>query len=664
MNTKHRSIVALRGHRNTSLDRCHTILEGHSPKLISHIKYNNTQNTPYSKASTELGQENTIVIFDATEQLDANALGVISGTIIGGGLLILLLPPSGYDHPNPVFIKRLYRILKHHNIPTLDVTDPKIASRLPNVDSPLQQKKTLEIVLSNEQSDAVDAIIKVAKGHRKRPLVLTADRGRGKSTALGIAAKRLTESGLERIIVCAPAKAMVQPLLQHAEASGVTYCAPDLLDREHPKADLVLIDEAGAIPVPLLVRLLKHYPRIVFSTTLKGYEGNGKGFAIRFQKQLHAITPNWRALQLDAPIRWGANDPLEALINDLLLLNAEPVTREIPGSFEQDQIHYQLLTPQSIADNEALLRQLFGLLIIAHYQTRPSDLAQLLDSPDLSIHLLTYMNDIVAAAIVSKEGGFTSELSQQIYNGERRPKGNLVPQILTFQLGMPQAASLTTDRVMRIAVHPDYQRNHVGSRLLEQVRQHSSADYLSSSFGLHADLLYFWRESNYHIAYLGLRREASSGYHSAVMLHPLTPEGELLLQESQVAFKRHFSAQLADSLKFYEPDLVLAILNSGLPTIEKPCSTQAFRDITRFADGVCGYDLAMSALVRWLPDALADDSGRLCGNESQLLVLRVLQHHDWAYCCKSLNLSGRQHALRRMQQAVAKLLKPVSSLEQ
>ena len=58
-----------------------------------------------------------------------------------------------------------------------------------------------------EQHNAVEAIIKVVTGHRNRPLVLTADRGRGKSSALAIAsAKLLSErkNNPYKIIVTAP----------------------------------------------------------------------------------------------------------------------------------------------------------------------------------------------------------------------------------------------------------------------------------------------------------------------------------------------------------------------------------------------------------------------------------------------------------------------------
>ena len=59
------------------------------------------------------------------------------------------------------------------------------------------------------------SICKVAQGHRNRPLVLTADRGRGKSSALGIAAAKLMQTSVKTICLTAPHIHTVEQVFTH-----------------------------------------------------------------------------------------------------------------------------------------------------------------------------------------------------------------------------------------------------------------------------------------------------------------------------------------------------------------------------------------------------------------------------------------------------------------
>lgn len=93
--------------------------------------------------------------------------------------------------------------------------------------------------------------------------------------------------------------------------STVSYFAPDELIRDSYSLDLLCIDEAAAIPAPMLLALTERYSRLVFSTTINGYEGTGRGFEIKFKKQLALLRPNFHSVEMIQPIRWSEFDPLE-----------------------------------------------------------------------------------------------------------------------------------------------------------------------------------------------------------------------------------------------------------------------------------------------------------------------------------------------------------------
>lgn len=477
------------------------------------------------KARTLLGQECDALVFDAHSGFDVNALAAVSGTLRGGGTLFLLIPqldvwaafpdpdyrrfiPYPYQ-PEDVrgrFLQRLVRMLSRWSgfSPTISTASETVVGLKPDL-----QQVVMQTILQSEI-----------------PVVLTADRGRGKSAALGMAASQLQAMG-KRVLLTAPSRATVATVFKHA-ALPPSFCAPDDLLQTLPEGDVLLVDEAAAIPVPLLLKMLEHYPRCVFSTTLHGYEGSGRGFLLRFQKELDAYALDWQAVRLHQPVRWAENDPLERFINQALLLDAEPAV--VPVDCTQGA-HYHCLNRDELVHNEPLLRQLFGLLITAHYQTRPSDLRQMLDAPDISIHVLEQQGVIVAVALLSREGGLDAELTAAIHAGTRRPHGHPVPQTLTFHAKIPRAAELICERVMRMAVYPSLQGQGLGAQLLEHLRHyasHKGADYLGVSYAMTPALLRFWERAGFTLARVGHRQDAASGSRSAVQIFGLTDAGRQL----------------------------------------------------------------------------------------------------------------------------------------
>ncbi|GAA4494068.1 tRNA(Met) cytidine acetyltransferase TmcA [Pseudaeromonas paramecii] len=631
-----------------------------------------------------LGQEYSHVVLNGFDGLHPDALGAVAGVVRAGGLLCLMMPPLA-DWPSfadpdlrrfvstptetvrcqGFFLARLARLLQAGSgLWRWDQasgwhTDEPWPLHL----APWSCHATLQP--TDDQQAALMALRHCAAGHPHRPLLIAADRGRGKSTVLGLAAAQLLQRPGYRVLLTAPSRKATEQVfvqlrrllpeaLEQGErielgSSQLTFYSPDALLEQQPEADLLLIDEAAAIPTPLLQDLLRHYSRVVFATTLHGYEGSGQGFALRMQPYLDRYHPGWQRCHLSQPVRWHTDDPLEPLLNRLLLLgHSEP-----PPVPSDDPIVWQHLSQTQLANDEALLRQLFGLLIQAHYQTTPSDLRTLLDSPDLTIHGLRQGAQWLGVALLCAEGPIEPELAQTIRRGERRPRGQLLPQTLLAHAGIQEAADFRYARIMRIAIHPTCQRQGLGQQLLtaltDDCRQ-QGYDLLGAAFAATPELLHFWRRAGWQPVRLGLSRDAASGSHSAVLLQPLSAAASQVLPDWRQRFQQQLPQWLGGPLRDLPPQLVLALLDQA--NDRRPLQPWEWQDVIDCAHGHRSLDHALPSLQRWL-DCRREDWQRLPQQEQLLLVGRFWQYQSWSALGRLSQLPGQ----KALQQAIRSSLR-------
>jgi tRNA(Met) cytidine acetyltransferase len=640
-----------------------------------------------SAALALLGGELDALVFDAWSGFDPDAFGALTGTLRGGGLLLLMTPPFQRwpQFPDPQnrriavapysaqqlsgrFLQRLVRVLE---------SDPDVLRceegrpvRVP-VDAVTPTTQRREPVAAPcrtaDQQRAVDAVVRVVTGHRRRPVVLTSDRGRGKSAAFGIAAAQLIQAGRAHILVTGPRMRAAQAVLEHARSllpkerhGAIAFRPPDELLRESPPADLLLVDEAAAIPAPLLEGLLRRYSRIAFATTVHGYEGTGRGFAIRFSQSLDRYSNGWKQLTLTAPIRWIDDDPLERLVFRMLLLDANAAPDRVLQGADVDSCTIERLDRDQLLADETRLSELFGLLVLAHYRTRPLDLRHLLDGPNLSIYALCLGRHVAATALVADEGSFDAATAQAIAAGRTRPHGHLLPETLAAHQGLAEAPGLRAARIMRIAVHPAVQRRGLGLTLVRHITREAAVagyDYIGASFGASSELLEFWNRLGWLPVRLSIQAGASSGYHSVVLLQALSARGERLAGRARERFFAHFPHQLSDSLQNLEPELVCSVMRNGAHAV--PLSDADWRDVEAFALQQRLAEVTIGALWRLGCVALeqGDALSALTAAERTLLVARVLQKRSWQECAALVDVPGRAAALALLRRAVAKLIR-------
>ncbi|MBS2783706.1 tRNA(Met) cytidine acetyltransferase TmcA [Aeromonas salmonicida] len=626
---------------------------------------------PAAKALQRLGQECDTLVFNAFSGFHPDAFGALAGTLRAGGLLLLLTPPRelwpAWPDPDRIrlvaqpeeasrtghgFIARLVRLL---------TGDPALSLLPPTSPQPWQPIGA-ERPLSDDQVLALPAIHRVLHGHRRRPLVLSADRGRGKSSLLGLAAAGLLRQQPDlKIVVTAPSQATVATLFAHAARAldttqeqlvGLEFCSPDRLVHEALQPDLLLVDEAAAIPTPLLEAMLARHSRIVFATTEHGYEGTGRGFHLRFKRELDRQTPDWQEIHLAEPIRWSTRDPLEPLVFRLLGLNTEVDAPQPPTNPS-----WRLIGQGTLAADEALLNQVFGLLVLAHYQTTPSDLRSLLESPDLDIHLLEQTHSLLGVALVAREGNIAPELAEAIWAGRRRPRGHLLPQSLLAHAGFKTAGGRSYARVMRIAIHPALHRHGLGSRLLGQLEDYyreEGLDYLGSAFSASADLLPFWRKAGLVTLRIGLQRDAASGSHAALLLKALRPEWQAELDLWRQRFVQQLPTLLAGELKELDPELVWQCVKGQ--ELAVPELDEFERDeLDCFAHHHKPFELCQSTLQRWLTGNLPRLAS-LMPSERQLLIATIWQYADWGRLAARLQLAGKPAIIKALRTLLARLL--------
>lgn len=517
--TGHRRLVVLSGDELWTLSQA-IILRNTLPGDWLWLEEN-----PSKAISGLLGREYLHAVFDARRGFDVSAFAALSGTLRAGSLLVLLVPPfsvwanrpdadslrwsdSAEPIATPHFVHHFCRTLAadadaivwHQHRPLSLPVTPNLPAWQPASGEP-----------QREQAEILDALLTMPAG----VAAVTAPRGRGKSALAGMLLNGIQGSA----VVTAPAKGATDVIARFA-GEQFHFMAPDALLASTPEADWLIVDEAAAIPGPLLEKLASRFPRVLLTTTVQGYEGTGRGFLLKFCARFSGL----RRYTLSTPIRWAAGCPLERIVANALLFDDALLDHKPEG-----EVRLASLAPEMWESDPARVARVYELLCAAHYRTSPLDLRRMMDAPGQHFAVAHAGVDIAGALWLVEEGGLTPQLSRAVWAGFRRPRGNLVAQSLAAHGGSPLAATLKGRRVSRIAVHPHRQREGIGQRL---IRSASGEDYLSVSFGYTDELWRFWQQCGFVLVRMGSHREASSGCYTAMALLPLSEAGHQLCEQA------------------------------------------------------------------------------------------------------------------------------------
>ena len=690
--TSHRQLVLISGEQSWVINQAEQLLKQFTPSntaLWIGFRHSTSAIEHCGNYRQHLGQERDALVYNCFSGLRANALIAYSGILRAKGLMLLLCPdfekwpyfedPQACNRTSYGFDKQQRDSLFTRWLIQNITSDPAaLVIKQDGISGEPAYVAASELShplykTSPEQQSTVEQIVRTASGHRHRPLVITADRGRGKSSALGMAASKLIKDQQKTIIVTAPTIQNVEQVFSHSGQSispektshnqtttakrSLRYIPPDILIRDEHQADILFIDEAAAIPASILKALLTRFSRVVMCTTIHGYEGGGRGFELKFKPYLDQEKSGWKHLHLNTPIRWYENDVLEHFWFKVMLMQDQPTDPIM--STQLSALNYQILNKAQLLKNPHKLFALFNLLVNAHYQTTPDDLLRLLDAPELSLHSIEAQGRILAVALVVEEGGASlTAIADEIISGQRRVLGHLVAQNLAFQSADRLFCDVRQRRIVRIAVDPQCRDEGIGSYLLKSLikdAQQHNIEMLSSSFGATPELLYFWHANGFSPVKLGFKRDAASDEFSTIVCRGLTSDTTKKMAGLQCEFSEELLFQCTRQYQKSDSNLLCSLFK--VIDFELPAISQKNILVQQFLAGKRSYVSCERILSHYFIITISHRQlTKIASEEEQLLMAVLVQHKEITDICKLFSLTGKKALKHNILKAVRSLI--------
>jgi len=604
-------------------------------------------------AAALLGHTRDAVVLSLHAGASADAIGRAHGVVRAGGVLVLCVPrddrfppraalavhPYTVDDVGGRFAARLMRRLAEH---ALDGASGALSP--PPPDAPRGSAEQASVVLALAQA----FIARAPSLH-----VVLARRGRGKSSALGLAiARALAHVAPDDVIVTGPSAAACEEVLSRAPGVGFVDVESLVDDEGRSEPRVLVVDEAAQLALPTLRALVRRCPRahIALATTTQGYEGTGRGFALRFLAWLEQDARPLTVHTLRAPIRFAEDDPLERAVEDALLL-ARDDDRDVGARVSRgDALVVETLDRDALADDEPLLARTFALLRDAHHRTTPSDLERLLDAPNLSVHVARQAGEVLGACLVAREGGFDDDESRALATGARRVRGHALADTLLTHAARVDAGPLTMARSVRIVTDPRCRRAGVARALVEHVHAHfPDVELFGTLFGAAIDLVRFRLSQGYVPVRVGIAPGPRSGEPAITMARGVSAHARALVDELALDLARDLPHLRA--LVPLDDDLA-RVVTSALPRAT-PLDDEAVRARVRaYLAGPQPFEGAAHAITTFV-DARRDTLHVLDADSRAVVVGRVLEQRSWRAVGRAVG--GVPRAMRLLRPAIAQL---------
>lgn len=358
---------------------------------------------------------------------------------------------------------------------------------------------------THDQAKAVAQFIDaLAEKQLKPPTSLTAARGRGKSAAMGLSIAAAIAFGYVNVYVTSPhpenlitlfefilkgfdsleyqehtdytiirstnpdfKKAIIRINITRNNRQTIQYISPNDTNLLNA-ADLLVIDEAAAIPLPLVKKMLGPY-LVFMASTINGYEGTGRSLSLKLLSQIQKDNNAPPPIKLDESIRYRQNDAIESWLTSLLCLDATSVPHLNSGCPTPEKCDLFYIDRDALFSYhraaEAFLQRIVSIYVASHYKNSPNDLQMMSDAPAHHLFCLLApitkkdsLPEVLVVIQVCLEGEMSSEsVSSNMARG-RKAAGDLIPWNISEQYNDKNFPKLAGARIVRIATNPNYQR--------------------------------------------------------------------------------------------------------------------------------------------------------------------------------------------------------------
>ncbi|KJK90609.1 hypothetical protein H633G_05517 [Metarhizium anisopliae BRIP 53284] len=427
-------------------------------------------------------------------------------------------------------------------------------------DTKTEQQIELEHIKDeNEEKQPVGSLIKLARTVDQAKALLTFTEAIAEKTLRSTVALTAARGRGNNIFITSPSPENLKTLFEfvfkgfdalgyadHADYSIIQSTNPDFnkaivrvnIHRQHRQtiqyirpqdahvlgqAELVVIDEAAAIPLPLVKKLMGPY-LVFMASTINGYEGTGRSLSLKLIKQLREqsrlgaatngeteiadrstgkasktedfqTTRKLREITLAEPIRYAKGDSVEKWLNKLLCLDATlpKMKSNLQGYPDPNLCELLVVNRDTLFSfhpvSEAFLQQMVALYVASHYKNSPDDLQLMSDAPAHELFVLVPPNvestgklpEPLCVIQVALEGKISRQSVLNSLSRGQRPHGDLIPWLVSQQFQDEDFASLSGARVVRIATNPEYVSKGYGTKALELLVDYYEGRFASIS---------------------------------------------------------------------------------------------------------------------------------------------------------------------------------------